>query len=103
ACDPDNAGLTLPPGFCALVVADSVGRARHMVALPNGDLAVALEGQQGGVLILRDADGDGKAELRRKFGPGGGTGIAAFGGFLFFGVRNAVVRWSWPDGTLEPR
>ena len=25
ACDADNAGLTLPPGFCALVVAENVG------------------------------------------------------------------------------
>ena len=26
-CDADNGGLTLPPGFCELVVADNVGRA----------------------------------------------------------------------------
>src|SRR5882672_8895521 len=34
ACDPDNAGIVLPPGFCALMVADSVGRSRHIAALP---------------------------------------------------------------------
>ena len=25
ACDPDNGGITLPPGFCALVAADNLG------------------------------------------------------------------------------
>ena len=30
-CDPDNGGLKLPQGFCALVVADNLGAARHLV------------------------------------------------------------------------
>lgn len=29
-CDQGNAGLTLPPGFCASVFADNLGRARHL-------------------------------------------------------------------------
>ena len=41
ACDSGNGGLTLPAGFCALVVADGLGPARHAVAAPNGDLYVA--------------------------------------------------------------
>jgi len=102
ACDPDNAGIVLPPGFCALMVADSVGRSRHIAALPNGDLAVALDGQDGGVLILSDTNGDGRADVRHKFGPGGGTGIAVHGGYLYFGMNRAIVRWPWPAGTLEP-
>ncbi|MEE8446466.1 MAG: cytochrome C, partial [Gemmatimonadota bacterium] len=65
-CDPDNGGLTLPPGFCAHVVADSVGRARHLVVAPNGDIFVATRTSRdsaaaGGVLALRDTDGDGRA------------------------------------------
>ena len=42
ACDPDNAGLTLPSGFCASLVAEGLGTARHLVAAPNGDVYVAL-------------------------------------------------------------
>src|SRR4029434_6779164 len=42
-CDPDNGGLKLPMGFCALVVADNLGVARHMAVAPNGDLYVALQ------------------------------------------------------------
>ncbi|MDP3938042.1 MAG: hypothetical protein Q8R92_07885, partial [Deltaproteobacteria bacterium] len=41
-CSPHNAGLALPPGFCAVVFAESLGPVRHMAALPNGDLAVAV-------------------------------------------------------------
>ena len=63
-CDPDNGGITLPPGFCALVAADNLGPARHMVVAPNGDLYVALmtsgsRGQPqtgGGAVALRDAE-----------------------------------------------
>ena len=43
-CDPDNGGLTLPPGFCALVVAENVGRARHIAVRRNGDIYVAING-----------------------------------------------------------
>src|SRR5437879_6155011 len=57
ACDNGNGGLTLPAGFCALVVADGLGPARHAVVAPNGDLYVALQGgllTPGGVVALRD-------------------------------------------------
>src|SRR5687767_14126073 len=49
-CDADNGGITLPDGFCALVVADSVGPARHITTAPNGDLFVAIRN-------LRDVKG----------------------------------------------
>ena len=42
-CDADDGGLSLPSGFCALVVADGLGAARHLVATPDGDLYVALQ------------------------------------------------------------
>jgi len=48
ACDPDNGGITLPAGFCAVVVADQVGTARHLVVAPNGDLFVAIAGGRSG-------------------------------------------------------
>src|SRR5690349_23507022 len=34
ACTGDNGGLTLAPGFCATVFADSIGHARHIVVAP---------------------------------------------------------------------
>jgi glucose/arabinose dehydrogenase len=101
-CAPDNAGLTLPQGFCALVVAESIGPARHIVVLENGDVVVAVAGGKGGVRLLRDTTGDGKADIIRAFGPQGGTGIAFAGEYLYFATNDAVVRWHWNIGALEP-
>src|SRR5262249_18100283 len=58
ACDPDNGGITLPDGFCALVVADSLGAARHLAVASNGDLYVATIARRAGAAplwALRDA------------------------------------------------
>src|SRR4051812_23833252 len=37
-----NAGLALPTGFSATVVADKLGKARHLVVTPQGDIFVRL-------------------------------------------------------------
>src|SRR5579862_890865 len=70
-CDPGNAGLTLPPGFCAGVYATGVPQARHMAVAPNGDVFIIgnpMRGRgrdpnapQSGVYRLRDSDHAGKA------------------------------------------
>src|SRR5262245_33245768 len=46
-CAADNAGLTLPSGFCAIIVADltmdgAPAAARHMAITPSGNLFVAI-------------------------------------------------------------
>jgi glucose/arabinose dehydrogenase len=105
ACDAGNGGITLPPGFCAVVVADSVGRARHVAVAPNGDVYVALasrRGQPGGVLALRDTTGDGRADVRVRFGEEGGTGIAIRDGFLYFAHDEQVDRYRLVPGELRP-
>jgi glucose/arabinose dehydrogenase len=101
-CAADNAGLTVPQGFCVLVVAESIGAARHIVALENGDLLVAIRGPRGGVKLLRDTTGDGRADVIRSFGPNGGTGIAFAGEYLYFATDDAVLRWHWAVGDLGP-
>ena len=101
-CASDNAGLTLQPGFCALIVAESIGPSRHMVVLENGDVLVAVSGPRGGVRVLRDTTGDGKADVVSSFGVGGGTGIAFGGEYLYFATNDAVVRWHWIIGQLTP-
>jgi len=101
-CAPDNVGLTLQPGFCALLVAESIGPSRHVVVLENGDVLVAVGGAQGGVRVLRDTTGDGKADVVQSFGVGGGTGIAFAGEYLYFATNDAVVRWHWQIGALQP-
>ncbi|HVH09249.1 MAG TPA: PQQ-dependent sugar dehydrogenase [Gemmatimonadales bacterium] len=105
ACDPDNGGLTLPPGFCALVVADQLGAPRHLVVAPNGDLFVAVEagrGSRGGLLALRDTAGRGKADVRETTGSEGGGGIALGNGAVYFGTSSTVYRYALRPERLSP-
>jgi stearoyl-CoA desaturase (delta-9 desaturase) len=51
-------------------------RARHIVVTPNGDVFVAIDSEGGGVLALRDTDGDGKPDETTTFGSDPGHGIA---------------------------
>jgi glucose/arabinose dehydrogenase len=109
--DPDNGGITLPPGFRALVVADNLvagkkinnaaERLRGVVVAPNGD--IYAKGQSGTIFALRDANGDGRAEIVKEFGPGdGGTHIALHDGWLYHSSRTAVYRVKYTPGELVP-
>jgi glucose/arabinose dehydrogenase len=105
ACDPDNGGITLPAGFCAIVVADALGPARHLAVAPNGDVFVSLEngrGQKGGIVALRDTDGDGRADVKARFGDEGATGIALRNGYLYFATTTSVERYKMAPGELKP-
>ena len=109
-CDPDNGGLKLPAGFCALVVADGLGPARHMAVAPNGDLYVALmtsggRGQPqtgGGAVALRDANGDGRFEVKEPFGSGSTTGIALRNGYVYLAHPTTIERFRMTPGALKP-
>lgn len=96
-------GLVLPDGFCAIIVAERVGRVRQLVVLPNGDVAAALAGGPGAVALLRDSDGDGVADQKKYFGDEGGTGIRYSDGYLWFAPNSRVIRWRWALGDLTPR
>lgn len=103
-CDAGDAGLRLPAGFCALEVGRDLGPVRNLVVAPNGDVFAALKRRKDeqGVLALRDADGDGRADERRRFGRGDGHGIALTDTHLYYAAHDEVVRWSWAPGRLEP-
>jgi glucose/arabinose dehydrogenase len=77
ACTGDNAGLKLPPGFCATIFADSIGHARHLAVGPDGTVYVNTwsgdyyQGSihPGGFLVaLRDTNNDGRADTVARFG-----------------------------------
>jgi glucose/arabinose dehydrogenase len=110
SCDPDNGAITLPAGFCALVVADGLGPARHMVAAPNGDLYVALQTTGGrgapqtggGAVALRDANGDGRFEVKEPFGAGSTTGIDIRNGYVYLAHPRSVERMKLTTGQLKP-
>jgi len=99
-CAPDNGGITLPPGFCAQVATENLGDARHAAVAPNGDLYVAL--LSGGLVALRDVNGDGKFEVQQKFGSGSTTGVMLHNGYLYVAHPNSVERYKMTPGELVP-
>ncbi|WP_268225065.1 PQQ-dependent sugar dehydrogenase [Sinomicrobium oceani] len=100
--DKNNAALTLPEGFGALIVADSVGEARHLAVNKNGDVLVKLNKPKDGkgILILSDKDGDGKAESKTGFGNYGGTGITLKGNYLYASSNTSVFRYALDENEL---
>ena len=95
--DPDNGKLVLPDGFEALVVVDSVGRARHIAVNDNGDIYMKLRGvtNQGGSVALRDTTGDGKADIVKYFGTykdprSYGTAMRIYNGYIYFSTTGVV-------------
>ncbi len=108
-CAADNGGITLPAGFCASVFADGLGRARHMAVTPSGDIFVIIDPpamppapEPSHVVALRDADGDGTAEINMIISDIGGNGIAWADGYLYVAPDDQIVRYALPDGQLMP-
>lgn len=102
--DADNGGLVLPEGFSALVVADDVGKGRHIDVNSNGDIYVSLsqQNENKGIACLRDTTSDGKADIIVYAGEHLGTGIKLHKGFVYFGADTAVVRYPLTQGELKP-
>ena len=107
--DPDNGGLILPKGFGALVVADSVGPARHLAVNTNGDIYIKLRIDTGdkGNMALRDVDGDGKADIFKRFGdyPNDGrfaTEMKIHNDYLYYSSELVVYRQKLDPTNLIP-
>ena len=71
-----------------------------MAVAANGDLYVAL--MDGGVMALRDTNGDGRFEMKEKFGSTSVTGIALRNGYLYIATPNTVQRYKMTPGQLKP-
>jgi len=115
----NDAGLTLPRGFCASVFADDIGHARHLVVAPDNVVYVNTWGgrhyhydrpNDAPVLAaLRDASGGGRAEVVRRFGrtpaegAAGGTGIALYRGALYVEESDRIERYVLTPGSIVPR
>ncbi|MDO9473955.1 MAG: sorbosone dehydrogenase family protein [Caulobacter sp.] len=126
---------TVPDGFVVTALATDFRIPRQMLVLPNGDILVA-EGRGGGapalrpkdviaglikkrgntkveggdrITLLRDADGDGRAELRTVFidNLDAPYGLALVDGTLYVANQDALVSFPYQDGqtriTAAPR
>src|ERR1700759_75290 len=110
--DKDNGGLFLPGGFGAVIVADSLGRARHLTVNDNGDIYVKLTFNDamhgaGGTVALRDNDNDGKADVIAYFGDykdegGLPAGMHIYNGYLYTSTIQHIFRNKLSAGNLLP-
>lgn len=100
----DNGSLQLNNNFNAQVIADSIGRARHLVVRDNGDIYVKLRDTKkgGGIAALRDLDNDGSMDSIAYFGEYGGTGIHIYNNYLYYSSDTSVHRVSLKEGELVP-
>ena len=110
ACDPDDGGLVLPEGFCAVIVADNLGSPRLIDVAANGDIYVHDRGARGdgenvpgnGVVALRDMNGDGRADVIERFSDHYGTGLQLRGDHLYLSTTTEVYRYAMTPGELVP-
>jgi glucose/arabinose dehydrogenase/cytochrome c5 len=116
--EANEAGITLPKGFCATVFADKIGHARQLVVAPDGTVYVNTWSgvyynndtpHDGGFLVaLKDSKGTGHADTDVRFGPTfaegahGGTGIALYKNWLYAEINDRIVRYDLKDGTPSP-
>lgn len=125
----DGQKPTVPAGFRVEAIATGLKMPRQTLVLPNGDILVA-EGAgksapalrpkdivagfiksrgkskvEGGnrITLLRDADGDGRYELRTTFvsGLNAPYGLAFFNGSLFVANQNALLRFAYVEGQTR--
>ena len=88
-----GAGLKLPAGFNAAVIADKLGGTREIAVTPQGDIYVKLSRPKNGkgILFLHQ-EGD-KAAVKTGFGTFGGTGVYVKNGYLYASSDEEVFRF----------
>jgi glucose/arabinose dehydrogenase len=106
---PAGAAPLAPKGFQVSEFATRLRTPRKIVTAPNGDVFVA-ESIANRVTVLRDADGDGRAELNQVFA----TRLSLPFGIAFYppgpnpthvyiGNTNSVVRITYQNGDIRAR
>ena len=111
-----DSSIKLPDGFVATIFVDKLDRPRHIAVRDNGDVYVALRSgraqvapssAEGGVVGLRDTNGDGVADVTERFGRSDvDTGVAVHDGSLYFSSGTAVYAMKLgselkPSGDVE--
>src|ERR1043166_8232346 len=95
-CDPS---IKLPDGFCARVVADTVGKARQIAVRSNGDILVARLSSRrdsGGVSVIRK-------DSVIRFGSGSTHGLVlASDSSLYVSTAHEILHYRFAGLALEP-
>ncbi|MFL6797079.1 MAG: PQQ-dependent sugar dehydrogenase [Xanthobacteraceae bacterium] len=95
--------LRMPDGFTATIFASGLEHPRRLLVLPNGDVIVA-EQSKGYLTLLRDEDGDGKADWIQRHAEGfnGPYGLAWRDGFVLVADQDGIWRVPHRLGALRP-
>jgi glucose/arabinose dehydrogenase len=106
---PAGAMPRAPKGFQVSEFATGLQNPRKILTAPNGDLFIA-ESEPNRIKVLRDADGDGKAELIEVFASGLSRpfGIAFYPAgpnpqFVYVGNTDSVIRFPYQNGDTKAR
>lgn len=101
ATDARVAQLKVPAGFTITKFAEKAGNPRMLVVAPNGDVYVS-DRTKGTVMLVRDANKDGKAELIKDVAQKKDLhGLALRDGKLYLtSIRELFVADIKPDGSL---
>jgi glucose/arabinose dehydrogenase len=105
---PEGAAPKVPAGFKVQKFASGLLGPRMIRSAPNGDLFVA-ESEDNRISVLRDADGDGKAELQQVFAAGlrQPFGIAFHPPddpkYVYVANTDSVVRFPYASGDTKAR
>lgn len=104
---PEGAMPKVPEGFEVNEMATGLENPRTVVAAPNGDLFIA-ESNSNKITVLRDADGDGKAEMKSTFADklSKPFGIAFYPRgdnpqYVYIGNTDSVVRFAYQNGDIK--
>ena len=92
-----NAGLKVPDGFAAKILADSLGKARHLAVTPKGDIYVRLANPIDGRGTLLLSESNGAMVVKSGFGDFGGTGISIKDGYLYASSNEEIFRYKLDD------
>jgi glucose/arabinose dehydrogenase len=95
---------TVPAGFKINIFADNLAHARNLLVVSNGDVLLA-EQRPGRIVLLRDANNDGVAELTETFAEGFTTvyGLAVGKDALYVGDLQGIWRIPYTPGDTKAR
>jgi glucose/arabinose dehydrogenase len=104
---PEGALPKVPAGFTVAEFATGLTNPRAVITAPNGDVFVA-ESEANRVRLLRDADGDGRAEVNAVYAQGLSLpfGLAFYPAgpnpqYLYVGNTDSVVRFPYRSGDTK--
>ena len=89
----DVVGLILPAKFKATILAENLGKARHIFVTPQGGIYIRLAKPVNGKGTLYLQEAKGKAIVKNGFGNYGGTGIYVKNGYLYTSSNSEIFRY----------